>query len=198
LQTYLRGVDFSYSEEAPVDEGFDGTGMDALAIFLERKTGYCVHYASAMAVMARELGIPARIAVGFQPGARRFNDGSNIYEVSTDDLHAWPELYFDGVGWLRFEPTPGRGSVPRYGSTLVDDPTTPEDESSPTPAPTSTADAAERPDVDDGVPDASAAESRLVASVLRGLAIAAAILILLLLPAGFRTGLRMLRMRRIR
>jgi transglutaminase-like putative cysteine protease len=198
LQTYLRGTEFSYSEEAPVDEGFDGSGMDALAIFLDRKTGYCVHYASAMAVMARELGIPSRVAVGFQPGDRRFNDGSNIYEVSTDDLHAWPELYFDGVGWLRFEPTPGRGSVPRYGSTLVDDPTTPEDESSPTPAPTSTADAAERPDVDDGVPDASAAESRLVASVLRALAIAAAILILLLLPAGFRTGLRMLRMRRIR
>ncbi|GMA91783.1 DUF3488 and transglutaminase-like domain-containing protein [Homoserinibacter gongjuensis] len=109
LQTYLRGVDFSYSEEAPVDEGFDGTGMDALAIFLERKTGYCVHYASAMAVMARELGIPSRVAVGFQPGDRRFNDGSNLYEVSTDDLHAWPELYFDDIGWLRFEPTPGRG-----------------------------------------------------------------------------------------
>jgi transglutaminase-like putative cysteine protease len=198
LQTYLRGVDFSYSEEAPVDEGFDGTGMDALAIFLERKTGYCVHYASAMAVMARELGIPSRVAVGFQPGDRRFNDGSNLYEVSTDDLHAWPELYFDDIGWLRFEPTPGRGAVPRYGSALVDDPTTPQDESSPTPAPTPTADAADRPDVDDGVPDVAEAESRLVANVLLGLAIVAAIVVVLLLPAGFRAGLRMLRLRRIR
>jgi transglutaminase-like putative cysteine protease len=198
LQTYLRGVDFSYSEEAPVDEGFDGTGMDALAIFLERKTGYCVHYASAMAVMARELGIPSRVAVGFQPGDRRFNDGSNLYEVSTDDLHAWPELYFDDIGWLRFEPTPGRGAVPRYGSALVDDPTTPQDESSPTPAPTPTADAADRPDVDDGVPDVAEAESQLLASVLLGLAIVAAVVVLLLLPAGFRAGLRMLRLRRIR
>jgi transglutaminase-like putative cysteine protease len=198
LQTYLRGVDFSYSEEAPVDEGFDGTGMDALAIFLERKTGYCVHYASAMAVMARELGIPSRVAVGFQPGDRRFNDGSNLYEVSTDDLHAWPELYFDDIGWLRFEPTPGRGAVPRYGSALVDDPTTPQDESSPTPAPTPTADAADRPDVDDGVPDVAAAESQLLASLLLGLAIVAAIVVVLLLPAGFRAGLRMLRLRRIR
>jgi transglutaminase-like putative cysteine protease len=198
LQTYLRGVDFSYSEEAPVDEGFDGTGMDALAIFLERKTGYCVHNASAMAVMARELGIPSRVAVGFQPGDRRFNDGSNVYEVSTDDLHAWPELYFDDIGWLRFEPTPGRGAVPRYGSALVDDPTTPQDESSPTPAPTPTADAADRPDVDDGVPDVAAAESQLLASLLLGLAIVAAIVVVLLLPAGFRAGLRMLRLRRIR
>jgi transglutaminase-like putative cysteine protease len=198
LQTYLRGVDFSYSEEAPVDEGFDGTGMDALAIFLERKTGYCVHYASAMAVMARELGIPSRVAVGFQPGDRRFNDGSNLYEVSTDDLHAWPELYFDDIGWLRFEPTPGRGAVPRYGSALVDDPTTPQDESSPTPAPTPTADAADRPDVDGGVPDVAEAESRVVANVLLVLAIVAAIVVVLLLPAGFRAGLRMLRLRRIR
>jgi transglutaminase-like putative cysteine protease len=151
-----------------------------------------------MAVMARELGIPSRVAVGFQPGDRRFNDGSNIYEVSTDDLHAWPELYFDDIGWLRFEPTPGRGAVPRYGSALVDDPTTPQDESSPTPAPTPTADAADRPDVDDGVPDVAAAESQLLASLLLGLAIVAAIVVVLLLPAGFRAGLRMLRLRRIR
>ncbi|MGN6272434.1 MAG: transglutaminaseTgpA domain-containing protein [Protaetiibacter sp.] len=198
LQSYLRSTPFSYSEEAPVDEGFDGTGMEALAVFLERKTGYCVHYASAMAVMARELGIPARIAVGFQPGDRRFNEGSNVFEVSTDDLHAWPELYFDGVGWLRFEPTPGRGAVPRYGSELVDDPTTPQDESSPTPLPTSTADAAERPDVDGGVPGAAEAGSQLLANVARGVAIVAVVLLLLLLPAAARVGLRMLRLRRIR
>jgi transglutaminase-like putative cysteine protease len=198
LQSYLRSTPFSYSEEAPVDEGFDGTGMDALAIFLERKTGYCVHYASAMAIMARELGIPARIAVGFQPGDRRFNEGSNVFEVSTDDLHAWPELYFDGIGWLRFEPTPGRGAVPRYGSALVDDPTTPQDESSPTPLPTSTADAAERPDVDGGVPDAPAAEGQLLANVARGIGIVAVVLLLLLLPAMVRTGLRVMRLRRIR
>jgi len=198
LQSYLRGVEFSYSEEAPVDEGFDGTGMDALAVFLERKTGYCVHYASAMAVMARELGIPSRIAVGFQPGDRRFTEGSNIYEVSTDDLHAWPELYFDGVGWLRFEPTPGRGALPRYGTALVDDPTTPQDESSPTPAPTSTPGAAERPDVDDGVPEAAETGDQLLATLLTVLAILAAIVVVLLLPAAFRAGLRMLRVRRIR
>jgi transglutaminase-like putative cysteine protease len=198
LQSYLRGTPFRYSEQAPVDEGFDGTGLDALAVFLDRKTGYCVHYASAMAVMARELGIPSRVAVGFQPGDRRFDEGSNVYEVSTDDLHAWPELYFEGIGWLRFEPTPGRGAVPRYGTELVDDPTTPQDESSPTPSAAPTTAPGERPDVDDGAPDVAEAASELSSTVLQVLAVIAAVLVLLLLPAGFRGGIRMRRVRRIR
>jgi transglutaminase-like putative cysteine protease len=198
LQNYLRSTPFSYSEQAPVDEGFDGTGLEALAVFLDRKTGYCVHYASAMAVMARELGIPSRVAVGFQPGDRRFNDGSNVYEVSTDDLHAWPELYFEGVGWLRFEPTPGRGALPRYGQQLVDDPTTPQDESTQTPSAAPTLDPGERPDVDDGVPDAAEQVAETSATVLRVLGVLAAALVLLLLPAGFRVGIRMLRLRRVR
>ena len=149
LQSYLRAAPFAYSEDAPVADGFDGSGLDALAVFLQEKVGYCVHYASAMAVMARTLGIPSRIAVGFQPGDLQLVDGRSVYTVSSDDLHAWPELYFDGVGWLRFEPTPGRGSVPDYGTLLVDDPNTPEDESNPTPVATSTAAPGERPDLQD-------------------------------------------------
>lgn len=201
LQSYLRGPEFSYSEQTPVDEGFDGTGLDALAVFLEQKTGYCVHYASAMAVMARELGIPSRIAVGFQPGERRFAEGANVFEVSTDDLHAWPELYFAGAGWLRFEPTPTRGALPRYGDTTVDDPTTPEDESSPAPSAAPTTAPDEQPDadvVDPEAAEAAEAAEQAAALTISGLAILLVVVVLALIPAAFRTGVRMRRVRRIR
>jgi transglutaminase-like putative cysteine protease len=116
LQDYLRGNDFSYDTEAPVEDGYDGGGGAVIATFLEVKRGYCVHFSSAMALMARSLGIPARISLGYLPGTRTTTvvGGLNRYNVDSDDLHAWPELYFTGVGWVPFEPTPGRGSVPDY------------------------------------------------------------------------------------
>ena len=122
LQQYLRFGDFVYSEDAPVEEGYDGTGLDVIATFLEVQSGYCVHFASAMALMARTLGIPARVAVGFLPGARLDErvDGRAVYEVTSHDLHAWPELYFEGVGWLAFEPTAGRGAVPDYADSRAE------------------------------------------------------------------------------
>ncbi|MBV2355617.1 DUF3488 and transglutaminase-like domain-containing protein [Streptomyces sp. J2-1] len=88
-----------------------GRGPDAIANFLKAKQGFCVHFAFSMAAMARTLGIPARVAVGFAPGTPQ-SDGT--VSVSLKDAHAWPELYFQGVGWTRFEPTPTRGTVPAY------------------------------------------------------------------------------------
>ncbi|WP_327298137.1 transglutaminase TgpA family protein [Streptomyces sp. NBC_01197] len=88
-----------------------GTGTDAIARFLKQKQGFCVHFAFTMAAMARTLHIPARVAVGFTPGTSQ-PDGT--MSVGLRDAHAWPELYFEGVGWTRFEPTPTRGSVPSY------------------------------------------------------------------------------------
>lgn len=103
LQAWFRnGGGFSYSEQAP-GSGRTDSGQDAVATFLKDRTGYCVHFASAMAVMARSLGIPARVAVGFLPGST--TDGRN-YTITLRNAHAWPELYFEGVGWVRFEPTP--------------------------------------------------------------------------------------------
>lgn len=102
-----------------------GSGRQAIARFLKDKQGFCVHFSFAMAAMARSLGIPARVAVGFAPGTPQ-GDGS--VSVGLRDAHAWPELYFEGVGWTRFEPTPTRGTVPSYtqsdtpGSTLPDVP----------------------------------------------------------------------------
>ncbi|WP_395242868.1 transglutaminaseTgpA domain-containing protein [Agromyces sp. MMS24-K17] len=116
IQDWLRGGEFSYSTEAPVEAGYDGGGLDVIAAFLEAKAGYCVHFASTMAVFARELGIPARIAVGYTAGTATDEriEGRTVLQVDSHDLHAWPELYFDGVGWVPFEPTPGRGVVPAY------------------------------------------------------------------------------------
>lgn len=121
LQEYLRSAPFYYSESAPEAEGYDGTGVAYVAAFLEQNKGYCIHFASSMAVMARELGIPSRIMVGFQPGSLHSEQdhGRRLFAVTTKDLHAWPELYFDGIGWVRFEPTPSRGEVPDYANQTV-------------------------------------------------------------------------------
>ena len=108
LQTWLRSPEFRYDIEAPDDDG-----ASAVVNFLDQRRGYCIHFASTMAVMARSLGIPARVAVGFTAGRPV---GSGDYVVTTHDAHAWPELYFAGAGWLAFEPTPSvrTGEPPGY------------------------------------------------------------------------------------
>ncbi|MFC5723155.1 DUF3488 and DUF4129 domain-containing transglutaminase family protein [Streptomyces gamaensis] len=107
-------VDGGFRYDTSVDSG---SGSAAIAKFLQDKQGFCVHFSFAMAAMARTLGIPARVAVGFTPGTP-LADGS--MSVGTKDAHAWPELYFEGVGWTRFEPTPSRGTAPAY--TVADAP----------------------------------------------------------------------------
>ncbi|MEW2261347.1 DUF3488 and transglutaminase-like domain-containing protein [Streptomyces sp. NPDC047853] len=121
LQEYFAvNGGFEYDTQVKV-----GSGSEAIARFLRDKQGFCVHFSFAMAAMARSLGIPARVAVGFAPGSPQA-DGS--VSVGLRDAHAWPEVYFEGVGWTRFEPTPTRGSTPSY--TLTDTP----DSSVPDPA----------------------------------------------------------------
>lgn len=180
LQAYFTGGDFTYSEQAPVDQNYDGSGASVLAAFLDARSGYCVHFSSAMAAMARTLGIPARVAVGFTPGepvaveSPTSGAGEDApteapttltqYRVTTHNFHAWPELYFAGIGWVRFEPTPGRGEAPRFAPLAQDDPATPEvDESvppapdptaAPTTAPTAT------PDEDDAATDPTTPDSQ--------------------------------------
>ena len=114
LQDWFReDGGFEYS----LDNVQTGNGPDELTAFLTEggngRTGYCEQFASAMAAMARSLGIPARVAVGFLNGDPV---GSQTYEFSSDDMHAWPELYFSGAGWVRFEPTPAdrAEAVPPY------------------------------------------------------------------------------------
>jgi transglutaminase-like putative cysteine protease len=103
LQDHFRGGSFTY--DLGVDEGH---GENALERFLfETRRGYCEQFAGAYAAMARAVGLPSRVAVGFTPGERDAQSGE--YVVRGLNGHAWPEIYLDGFGWVAFEPTPGRG-----------------------------------------------------------------------------------------
>jgi len=111
LQMYFRDfTTFTYSTDAPPVR----TG-DAVWDFLDAGSGYCVQYATAMTLMARAVGLPARMAVGFLPG-QRDRDATRTWEVTARLAHTWPEIYFEDAGWVRFEPTPARqsGAPPTY------------------------------------------------------------------------------------
>jgi len=115
---------FTYSLKVPSTQS-----PSALINFLTKsKTGYCQQFAFAMAVMARLVGIPSRVVVGYTQGNFIGNDN---WQVKTSDAHAWPELFFPGAGWLRFEPTPpnpagqaGQATAipPPYSTPLSDQP----------------------------------------------------------------------------
>ena len=89
---------FTYSLNVP-----PGDSGDTLVDFLNNRTGFCEQYASAMAIMLRAAGVPARVAVGFTQGVQ---DPDGSYTISSNDAHAWVEVLFDKAGWVRFDPTP--------------------------------------------------------------------------------------------
>ncbi|WP_219463413.1 transglutaminase family protein [Nonomuraea rhizosphaerae] len=131
---FTKTGDFTYSLRT------QGHGNGALKDFLLRsRAGYCEQFAASMAILARIVGIPSRVAIGYTGGTKV----GDRWMVGTNDSHSWPELYFDGVGWLPFEPTPtgslGQGSarVPAYTQPA---PRSTADSSSPTPGATSSAD----------------------------------------------------------
>ena len=99
-------------------EGPERGTKDPLAEFLfVRKAGYCEYFASAMAVMLRSIGIPARVATGFQSGF--YNEVSGMYVMRASDAHAWVEGWIPGLGWATFDPTPpARGGPPLAASLL--------------------------------------------------------------------------------
>ncbi len=114
LENWFRSGQFKYSLK---------TGLPSsnwlLKFLTTDKRGVCRQFAWAFAVLARLLGIPSRIAVGYTAGTYSGHSGS--WQVTTADAHAWPELYFGGYGWLRFEPTPtaqgqGTATVPSYAT----------------------------------------------------------------------------------
>ena len=105
IQQHFHSDGFRYDTD--VDVADDPNAL--LAFLTQTKAGFCQQYATAMAVLVRELGLPARVAVGYQAGTLQ-DDGR--YLVQSDDAHAWVEVYFEGYGWLQFEPTPGHGTHP--------------------------------------------------------------------------------------
>jgi transglutaminase-like putative cysteine protease len=97
LEQFLRQYPYSLNVALPP------AGVDPVDFFLfEQQEGYCDYYASAMTVMARSLGLPARIGVGFLPQAPDETGVQTIYQING---HSWPEIYFPGYGWIEFEPT---------------------------------------------------------------------------------------------
>ncbi len=118
LQDWFReDGGFTYTLDTPAS-----SGVDDLVGFLtdteNGRRGYCEQFASSMAAMLRAVGIPSRVSVGFLNAHRIDKD---LYEVRSDDLHAWPEAFFPGSGWVKFEPTPAdrASSVPDYTTTTI-------------------------------------------------------------------------------
>lgn len=123
LRDYFRDGTFTYDPTVDLTDA-----LDATVAFLRTRRGFCVQFASTYALMARAVGIPARVAVGFTPGA--LDPDTGRYRVTNYDAHAWPEVWLAGIGWTnRFDPTPP--SAGPGGSDLPGD-------TAQTPAPAST------------------------------------------------------------
>lgn len=197
LQSFFRSQ-FRYSLDAPVEQGFDGSGAEAVGQFLEVRSGYCVHFAAAFALMARSLDMPSRIVVGFLPGTptgeRRGEE--TLYTVKSDQLHAWPEVHFEGWGWIAFEPTASLGSPTQFSSGAereAEEGATPSAEATAPEATTGPLDIdRENPDAGDPGEDAGTASAPLVPI----LGILLALAVIALAPAAARLVRRGMRIAR--
>ncbi|MGD2039322.1 MAG: transglutaminaseTgpA domain-containing protein [Anaerolineae bacterium] len=106
LETFLRTYTYTLDIPAPP------TDHDVVDHFLfELQEGYCDYYASAMVVMARAVGVPARFATGYAQGT--FDHDAGRWVVTEKDGHSWAEIYFEGIGWVEFEPTSGLPALDR-------------------------------------------------------------------------------------
>jgi hypothetical protein len=105
ITTWLRN-NITYQETVTTPP----EGIDPIEWFLfETKKGFCNYYASAEVLMLRSLGIPARLAVGYAEG--ELEETTDIYTIKRRDSHAWPEVYFEGFGWVEFEPTASQPAI---------------------------------------------------------------------------------------
>jgi transglutaminase-like putative cysteine protease len=101
IESYLRSIPYSLDVPNPP------RNRDAVDVYLfDLKRGYCDYSASAMVVLARAAGIPARLVTGYAGG--HYEPARGVMVVTGADAHSWPELYFPGTGWVEFEPTGGR------------------------------------------------------------------------------------------
>ena len=185
LQDWFRS-EFTYSlDVAP------GHGDDAIVAFLESRVGYCEQFAGSYAAMARAVGLPSRVAVGFTPGSL---GADGRYHVTDREAHAWPEVYVTGYGWVAFEPTPGRGQpgAEDYTDVAPAEAETPATPDTTVPGAAGPAPGATTPTpVPDDQPAAGAADEpgpSVVSRLLR-----AALLLLLLLPLAAAAGVPLAR-----
>lgn len=130
IETWLRANIF-YDERIPQPPA----GQDPVDwVLFDERRGYCNYYASAMVVMARSLGIPARMAAGFAQGT--YDAAQNAYIVRERDAHTWVEVYFPGYGWVEFEPTAAQAPLDRGDVPPVPLPAGNDERPSATPSPT--------------------------------------------------------------
>ena len=125
-------------------------GVDTVEwLLFDAREGYCTYYATAIIVMLRHLGIPARLAAGFSQGT--FDPDLGQFVVRERDAHTWVEVYFPGYGWIEFEPTAAQAPIQRDGDELAqeqDDPLRQDPTASPSPSPTPTPTATSTPTPD--------------------------------------------------
>ena len=108
IERYLRAYPYTLDLPDPP------AGRDLVDYFLfERQEGYCDYYASAMVVLARATGVPARLASGYAQGT--YDHEAGHWVVTEQDGHSWVEVYFEGIGWVEFEPTAGQPALDRPG-----------------------------------------------------------------------------------
>ncbi|MGO1487534.1 MAG: transglutaminaseTgpA domain-containing protein [Arachnia sp.] len=186
IQSFLRSEGFQYSLDAP-----DDMGIDVISNFLlNDQSGYCIHFAAGMITMARLEGIPARMAIGFTPGER---DGDE-WVVTTYNMHSWPELYFEGLGWVPFEPTKSIAGPPSYTDPDVEG-------TEPSPSPSASASAAPSAPQSSAAPEvpeeptADPAPTDADGSNRNGWFLLLGIAVVLGLPFTLRTSLRLWRLR---
>ncbi|WP_053386549.1 DUF3488 and transglutaminase-like domain-containing protein [Leucobacter japonicus] len=199
LQDWFRSGSFAYSESAPYEPGANPDDPYAVMTeFLTTRSGFCVHYAATFAVMARELGVPTRVAVGYASRAER----DDATRVLGRQLHAWPEIYVDDLGWVSFEPTPGGAGATADGTsdttTANSDAAAPADDTGPTP--TSAPQPSEQPTLDPTDPVPTATDSPTVATPPAPVALlfaACALLALIAVPSVWRGMRRSRRLRRL-
>jgi transglutaminase-like putative cysteine protease len=111
IEQYLRQYEYTTDLPSPPSD------RDVVDYFLfDLKKGYCDYFASAMVVMARAAGLPARLVVGYSRGT--YDSANDRYVISEAEAHSWPEVYFAGVGWVPFEPTSGRKEITRSETPL--------------------------------------------------------------------------------
>lgn len=205
VHSYMTDGLWNYSEQLdlPGFAGASGDGWSALEGFLETRSGYCVHYASASAGLLRGAGVPARVVVGFLPGSAI----AGGWAVSTNEMHAWAEAWIDGAGWVRVETTPGAGTgaaSPEGGQITQ----SPEPEAAETPEPTESPEATETaapsespsatptPPTPTGGATPGDGGLAIDPALVRAILTVVGILLLLLLPAILRTVQRAVRLRR--
>ena len=106
IETYLRTFKYELNLPAPPEN------RELSDYFLfELQKGYCDYYATSMVVMARAVGIPARLAIGYSQGS--YDPDQQEFTVAEDNAHSWVEIYFTGIGWVPFEPTAARNAIQR-------------------------------------------------------------------------------------